>query len=56
MHTLLNDLRHGARLLMRNPGLTIVAIAALAAGIGANLTIFGCANALPASAEWRRRP
>jgi predicted permease len=50
MHTFLADLRYGARLLGRSPGYTFVATAALAIGIGANLTIFGFAKDLLLSA------
>jgi hypothetical protein len=50
MHTLLVDFRYGARLLRRSPVFTSVAIAALAIGIGANLTVFSFAKELLLSA------
>src|SRR5688500_9638035 len=40
------DLGHAARLLRRNPVLTITATLSLAIGIGANTTIFTVSNAL----------
>ena len=46
MESFLRDLRYGIRILLKNPGFTLVAVLSLSVGIGVNSTVFSFINAI----------
>jgi predicted permease len=46
LETIWQDLRHGARMLTKNPGFSLIAIMSIALGVGANAAMFSIADGM----------
>jgi predicted permease len=44
--SIVQDVKHGARMLVKNPGFAVIAIASIAIGVGANAAMFSLADTL----------